>query len=413
MKLNPKDILFGTNREKKGPVLLAVTPHRTGERTLLGVENLLQSIAVPEPFSLEIAGDMDGVTLLARCLDDRVVRGQIAAHYPQARIQEVPPEDDPLRLSEDEQAWSMTLRADGPEYVPLRTFRDDDLLDPGSDPLIALMGALSALFQGERVVARLLLRSLGPDWSQAHQVRAHRRAVPEVREPPYTYQTKPLQLDGVTMAVLGAGALAALKGYLWVHDGEYLKAALLAAGTALGLTVGGWGWWRWKQARSRVYDPMLVREKVSRIAFDAELQIVAVLPTDTGQQRARELLGPGGCRLPPLRPPRRGQVQGGQDETGVVHGQPPPHRPRPVRQAQRAGRPRIGLPVAPAGRRRRDAPGGAVRRQGAAALGPGRPGAARWWAIPPPGRGGKSASPRTCCAATTSTWPAPAWASPP
>ena len=37
----------------------------------------------------------------------------------------------------------MTLRADAPEYVPLRTFRDDDLLDPGSDPLIALMGALS------------------------------------------------------------------------------------------------------------------------------------------------------------------------------------------------------------------------------------------------------------------------------
>ena len=154
------------------------------------------------------------------------------------------------------------------------------------------MGALSALYQGERVVARLLLRSLGPDWSQAHQVRAHRQAVPDVREPAYTYQTKPLQLDGVTMAVLGAGALAALKGYLWVQDGEYLKAALLAAGTALGLAVGGWAWWRWKQARSRVYDPLLIKEKVSRIAFDAELQIVAVLPADTGQQRARELLGP-------------------------------------------------------------------------------------------------------------------------
>ena len=236
MKLNPKNILFGRpDREKKGPVLLAVTPPRAGERTLLGVENLLQSIAVPEPFSLEIAGDMDGVTLLARCLDDRVVRGQIAAHYPQARIQEVPTGEDPLRLADGEQAWSMTLRADGPEYVPLRTFRDDDLLDPGSDPLIALMGALSALYQGERVVARLLLRSLGPDWSQAHQVRAHRRAVPEAREPAYTYQTKPLQLDGVTMAVLGAGALAALKGYLWVQDGEIWK------GVAPGLRARPWG----------------------------------------------------------------------------------------------------------------------------------------------------------------------------
>ena len=118
MKLNPKNILFGGDEGEKGPVLLAVTPPRTGERTLLGVENLLQSVAVPEPFSLELAGDMDGVTLMARCLDDEVVRGQLSAHYPQARIRKVDPDDDPLRMGEGEQAWSMTLRADGPEYVP-------------------------------------------------------------------------------------------------------------------------------------------------------------------------------------------------------------------------------------------------------------------------------------------------------
>ena len=291
MKLNPKNILFGDDSEKKGPVLLAVTPPRAGERTLLGVENLLQSIAVPEPFSLELAGDMDGVMLMARCLDDQVVRGQLSAHYPQARIQRVEPDDDPLRLEEGEQAWSITLRADGPEYVPLRTFRDDDLLDPGSDPLIALMGGLSALHERERVVARLLLRSLGPDWSQPHMEKAHKRPGMEPREPAYTYQTKPLQMDGVTMAVLGIGALAALKGYLWVQDGEIWKAALLGTGAALGLAAGGWGWWRWKKARKRVEDPLLIKEKVSRIAFDAELQVVAVLPADAEPQRARELLG--------------------------------------------------------------------------------------------------------------------------
>ena len=291
MNTNVKKLLFGERQTRKPPALLAVTPPRTGERTLLGVENLLQSIAVPEPFSLELAGDMDGVNLLARCQDDQVVRGQLAAHYPQARIREVPVDEDPIFVHRGEQAWGMTLRADGPEYVPLRTFRDDDLLDPGSDPLIALMGALSELEEGERVLCRLLLRSLGPDWSQSHQARAHRQAVPDNREPSYTYQTKPLQLDGVTMAVLGAGALAALKGYLWVQDGEYLKASLLGAGAVLGLTVAGWGWWRWKQARSRVYDPLLVREKVSRVAFDAELQVIAVLPDSTRPQRAGELLG--------------------------------------------------------------------------------------------------------------------------
>ena len=291
MNTNIKKILFGNSRQKRPPALLAVTPPRTGERTLLGVENLLASIAVPEPFSLELAGDMDGVTLMARCQDDQVVRGQLAAHYPQARIREVPLEEDPIFVHVGEQAWGMALRAGGPEYVPLRTFRDDDLLDPGSDPLIALMGALSELEEGERVLSRLLLRSLGPDWSQAHQARAHRQAVPDNREPSYTYQTKPLQLDGVTMAVLGAGALAALKGYLWVQDGEFLKASLLGTGSVLGLTVAGWGWWRWKQARSRVYDPLLVREKVSRVAFDAELQVIAVLPDSTRPQRAGELLG--------------------------------------------------------------------------------------------------------------------------
>ena len=292
MKLNPRDILFGNDEGKKKPVLLAVTPPRTGERTLLGVENLLQSIAVPEPFSLELAGDMDGVTLMARCLDDRVVRGQIAAHYPQARVEKVHPGEDPLWLRDGEQAWSMTLRADGPEYVPLRTFRDDDLLDPGSDPLIALMGALSSLYEGERVVARLLLRSLGPDWSQHHLEKAHRRPGMEQREPSYTYQTKPLQMDGVTMAVLGIGALAALQGYLWVQDGDVWKAVLLGMGTALGLTAGGWGWWRWKKSRNRVEDPLLIKEKVSRIAFDAELQVTAIVPSRTGSQRAGELLGP-------------------------------------------------------------------------------------------------------------------------
>ena len=292
MKLNPKNLLFGEDSRKKGPVLLAVTPPRAGERTLLGVENMLGSIAIPEPFSLELTADMDGVTLMARCLDDEVVRGQLSAHYPQARIQKVDEEDDPLRLGEGERAWSMTLRADGPEYVPLRTFRDDDLLDPGSDPLIALMGALSALEDDERVVARLLLRSLGPDWSQPHLEKAHKRPGMEPREPAYTYQTKPLQMDGITMAVLAIGALAALKGYLWVQDGEIWKAALLGVGTALGLLAGGWAWWRWKKSRKRVEDPILIQEKVSRIAFDAEIQVTAIMPETTRPQRAAELLGP-------------------------------------------------------------------------------------------------------------------------
>ena len=272
MKLNPIHWLFGSDSKKRPPVLLAVTPPRTGERTLLGVENLLQSIAVPEPFSLELTGDIDGVTLMTRCSDDEVVRQQLSAHYPQARIHEIPEDEDPLRLGEGEEAWGMTLSSGGPDYLPLRTFRDDDLLDPGSDPLIALLGALSSLKDGERIVARLLLRSLGPDWSQAHLAKALKRPDVERRDPSYTYTTKPLQTDGVTMAILGVGALAALRGYFWIQDGETWKAVLLGAGVILGTVVAGWAWWRWKRARSRVHDPLLIKEKVSRTYTTKPLQ---------------------------------------------------------------------------------------------------------------------------------------------
>ena len=290
MNLNIKSALFGDGRNKQPPVLLAVTPPRTGERTMLGVENMLQSIAVPEPFSLELAGDAGGVTLLARCHDGQVVRQQLSAHYPQARIRQVPVDEDPIFIHVGEQAWGLTLRSGGPEYVPLRTFRDDDLLDAGSDPLLAVIGALSTLRPGERILCRLLLRSLGPDWSQAHQQKAFKNPGHQRPDPSYTYQTRPLQLDGVTMAVLGVGALLTLRGYLWVQEGEMLKASLLGLGSVVGLTVAGWGWWRWRQSRNRVHDPLLIKEKVGRIAFEGELQVIAVLPDGVGEQRAREVL---------------------------------------------------------------------------------------------------------------------------
>ncbi len=297
MKPNPRTILFGADRAGRTPVLLAVTPPRTGERTLLGVENLLGSIAVPEPFSLEMTGDAHGVTLMTRCMAGEVVRGQIAVRYPQARITEVPAEDDPLRLREGEQAWGTTLRATGPDYAPLRTFRDDDLLDAGSDPVIALMGALSSLNEGERIVARLLLRSLGPDWAEVHQARAQGGAVqaPQAQAPQAGRQPEPTGSngsEGLRMAVLGAVALVALRGYLWVRDGEIWKAVLLGVGVLAAAAVGGWAWARFRRSRDRVYDPLQVREKVSRIAFEAEIQVTVILPHGTGPQRAAELLEP-------------------------------------------------------------------------------------------------------------------------
>ena len=318
-ELNRIQWLSGGNRKKRPPALLAVTPPRTGEHTLLGVENLLGSIAVPEPFSLELAGDGDGVTLMARCLDEEVVRQQIAAHYPQAGVHDAQEEEDPLRLAEGEQAWGMTLRSGGPEYAPLRVFRDDDLLDPGSDPLISLLGALSALRDGERVVARLLLRSLGPDWSESHLAKAMQRPGSESRLSADAEPARATQTDVTNMMVLGVGALAVLQGYLWVEAGETWKAVLLGVGVAVGLALAGWAWHRWKKAHSRVYDPLLIREKVSHIAFDAELQVTAIMPQDDQRRRARELLGPVAAAYRHYDHPARARFKVGVVPSPVLH----------------------------------------------------------------------------------------------
>ena len=288
MRFNP----FKTTPEE--PVLLAVTPPRTGERTLLAVENLLASIAVPEPFSLELAGDADGVTLMARCLDQQVVRQQLSARYPQARVERLEPDEDPLRLEEGERAWAMTLRASGPEYVPLRVFGDDDLLDAGSDPLLALLGALSDVRTGERVVARLRLRSLGPDWSQGHQARAHQPAVKDRTDSYQISESRRHRVEITGAAFLAVAVGGVLQGYRWWQAGEEWKTVALGAGVALALGLGGWAWARWQRSRNRIHDPLLVREKVSRVAFEADIEVVAVVPgtkQDEGRARAEALLG--------------------------------------------------------------------------------------------------------------------------
>ena len=281
------DLLGAGKGPEPEPVLLSVTPPRMGERTLLGVENLLASIAVPEPFSLEIAADSDGAALMARCADGDTVRGQLAVRYPQARIEQLGPADDPLRLGEGERAWSMTLRASGPEHAPLRRFRDDDLLDAGSDPMMALIGAVAELHPGERVVSRLLLSSLGPDWARG---RAAAKAS-EAPGPGAEGREGPGAGGAIGLAALGAVGIGAMQAYRWVQDGEVWRAAALGAGALLAVCLAGWGWARWNAGRGRPCDPEEAAEKLSRMAFEAEVVVTAIMPDADRRVRARDLLG--------------------------------------------------------------------------------------------------------------------------
>ena len=290
MKANWIKRLFGEKEED--PVkLLAVTPPRKGKRTMVGVENMLGTLALPEPFSLEIVGDVDGVTLMARCRSRSMVKQQLEAIYPQALINEVPRSEDPLRLDEGEQAWSTTLGIEGPEYVPLRVFGDDDLVVQESDPLIPLIGSMAELQQGERLVAKLHLTSLGHDWAQAHQSKLYNGQQHHYSaESPQTQDAKRHSSEGVRFIILGIGAMALLRGYFWVRQGETWKAILLGAGIVAGGILAGWAWHRWRKSRNRPYDPILIKDKLSRLAFSAHLEVTAILSEHGTEERAKALL---------------------------------------------------------------------------------------------------------------------------
>ena len=283
---SPMTRIFGSGK-KNEPVLLSITPPRMGERTMLGVENLLQSIAVPEPFSLEIAGNADGVQLYVRCIDSQTVRGQVGVHYPQALVSAVDDDDDPLLLDEYEEAWMVPLKVKGPEYVPLRVFKDDDLLDEGSDPMLALIGALSAVRSKERVVARLVLKSMGPDWSEAYHVEAEKpRFVP--RPTPQEGQVSHVEI--IRLMLLAGGAFVGLRTWQYWQDGDIFKAVALAGGAVLGALTAAIVWARLKRQKPTIPNTQLVLEKVSRTAFQAEIQLIAIVSEKNGRRRAGEIL---------------------------------------------------------------------------------------------------------------------------
>ena len=91
------------------------------------------------------------------------------------------------------------------------------------------------------------------------------------------------------MAILGLIALPSLMGYVWIQRGETWKAVLLGLGMVSLASLVGWAWWRIKKARSgrKHQDPLLIKEKVSRIAYEAELEVTAILSQHGTESRPK------------------------------------------------------------------------------------------------------------------------------
>lgn len=272
--------------EDAGTRLIEIVTPRTNAATITPAENLLAAISLPEPFCLEIAATHDARWFLARA-GTPAMRAHLAellgVAYPQAEFRSLDPAQDPTvdptftRPGEQVRACALVLR--GPAYLPIRTFRDQEVAADRSaqaDPVLGLVRALGELPAGWRGLSQLVLRPAPENWCRPYLRLAveHPLAHERTAAGADTSLTSVFLMAGLVVASVGA-----FQAYLWYEAGEWVQLGLLAGGVGLGLPFA----YRLvrRLTKKAIYDPRLVAEKVSRLAYLAQVRIAVFAPADS------------------------------------------------------------------------------------------------------------------------------------
>jgi hypothetical protein len=271
-----------------------VTP-RTNTATITPAENLIAAISMPEPFSLEIAATSSARWFLARTGSvamRRHLENQVAVAYPQSQLRPLDlkqhPGLDPGRVRADEQVAACTLVLCAPTYLPLRTFRDADVdatRSSQADPVLGILGALDDLPDGWRGLTQLVLQPARDDWCRDYLRLAveHPLASERAAGQGDTSLTPVFGLAGLLMAgILG------IQAYHWYELGDWFHLGLLTLGLLIG--VPALVWLARHLTRPPIYDMRLVQEKVSRIAYLAQIRLSVIAPSSVPNYMVEERL---------------------------------------------------------------------------------------------------------------------------
>jgi hypothetical protein len=256
-----------------------VTP-RTNTAALTSAENFFASVALGEPFSLELASDQYRRQFLVRAASTPVrdqVLSQLSAAYPQADFRHLPPDMDPAVQRESEQLAGCVLVLRGPAYLPLRTFTDLDVdgeRAAQADPVIGILTALGGLPAGWRGLSQLVLLPAKDDWCRDYQRLSVQHPLEAERA------ERPTESAGQMLAFLAlllGTCFVGLQAYVLLRSARWAEVIALLCALAGGLLTALWLVRRF--TRAKLYDMELVREKVTRIAYHAELRLVVFAPS--------------------------------------------------------------------------------------------------------------------------------------
>lgn len=303
--------------------LLRVRPPRIGEQSLKEFENILESLGEGHITSLEVSSGGSVLDLLVRtAYPDRVVAA-IASHYPGAEVDDVTGIHDPLEVTEGQTLWRKILRSVGDDYLPLKVYDDERPLAL-ADPFVDVLGSMSIQLQrDERLVSRLVLKQMSHGWSEKWRSRAmsgaggHNQAAVETerrtqQETAYQQRrqdtvnrnseaTASLEMPfGHELIMVLAAVLALLLLGVWlkqIYDaGEFVRVALYGAGALLIVAAAAVGALKFglfrKGVQQQFHDPQQVEKRISGGAFEAEIQVMAIIPATGAEasEQAEDLL---------------------------------------------------------------------------------------------------------------------------
>jgi hypothetical protein len=312
------------------PCLLSrvIVPRASSTREIAALETAMQGLApdARHPVALELAATATSRQFLVRATEASAqthLTEQVQARYPQATIQAVAAEDDPLIRREGEAVSVVELRAGAAAYLPLRNWRERELLQEGADPLLGLLAVFNHLPAQLRAVTQLALLPASPTWSQAYR----RKSVEHPLEPERLRMRREMsgQASGPgTLQLIGMGVLVALLVLWWRFQRTMtarMPAWLLQAGievlhsktpqltsaelttlsvVGMGLLVGLFCLvFAVVQIRSRygntsIYDMRLVDEKTARPAYRVRLRLFVFAPVPQPHPHQCVVPGDGG-----------------------------------------------------------------------------------------------------------------------
>ena len=218
-----------------------IVPRTTSTRDITVLETAMQGLAqdARHPVALEVAATASSRQFLLRAtsaMSQRHLADQVQARYPQAIIRPVSEPDDPLALREGETVSAVELRAGAAAYLPLRAFRERELLQEGADPLLGILGVFNHLPSHMRVVTQLALIPAPPTWSRAYRRKSVEHPLEQERLRARR-EFSNVQANGPgTLQLVGMGVLVALLLVWWRFKRQLdalIPSWLLQAGLSL------------------------------------------------------------------------------------------------------------------------------------------------------------------------------------